>query len=81
MFMTRCSRTEQPLPRFVKRTMDIVAAGLAILALGPIMMILAALVKKDGGPIFYADRRNFQGLNGVRLQQFIKTTGLNQWWK
>ncbi len=63
MLMTHVSNLEQPLPRFLKRSLDIVGAGIGLLFLSPLLISLALLVRRDGGPIFYGDRR--MGLNGV----------------
>lgn len=58
MLMTHRANLEQPLPRFMKRSLDIVGASVGLLILSPVMLTLAWLVKKDGGPIFYGDKRN-----------------------
>jgi undecaprenyl-phosphate galactose phosphotransferase len=62
MLLTRTDRLEQPLPRFIKRSFDIVSAGLALLLLSPILLIVAALVKMDGGPALFGHKRI--GANG-----------------
>jgi lipopolysaccharide/colanic/teichoic acid biosynthesis glycosyltransferase len=42
----------------VKRALDVVASGLALLVLLPLFLIVAAAIKAtDGGPIFFAQRR------------------------
>lgn len=46
-----------PLPRILKRSFDIVVAGGALLALSPVLVLLAALVKRDGGPAFFIQKR------------------------
>ncbi len=47
-----------PLGGFAKRGFDITAAAIALIALGPIFMLIMALVKfSDGGTIFYGHRR------------------------
>lgn len=40
-----------------KRIMDIVIAGIALVVLSPIMIITALVVKSDGGPAFYKQKR------------------------
>lgn len=45
-----------------KRGMDIVIAGGALLAFLPLGLIIAALIKRDGGPVFYwQDRVGYRG--------------------
>lgn len=57
MLLSRCNRLEQPLPRFMKRSFDIICATAGLLLLTPLFLVVAALIKRDGGPIFYFDRR------------------------
>jgi len=42
---------------FVKRVIDIVASGLALVLLMPLFATLAVLVKLDGGPVFFRQTR------------------------
>ena len=42
---------------FLKRAMDIVISGLALLMLSPVMLITAFAIKRDGGPAFYRQCR------------------------
>ena len=51
------NRLELMLPRLIKRSFDIAASGAAIVALSPLFVVLAMLVKKDGGPAFYGHKR------------------------
>lgn len=46
----------------LKRAMDIAGASLLLLVLFPLFAVLALLVRRDGGPAFYAHRR--VGLGG-----------------
>ncbi|HBM91450.1 MAG TPA: UDP-phosphate galactose phosphotransferase [Rhodospirillaceae bacterium] len=62
MLMTHISNLEQPLPRFLKRSLDIFGAGIGLFFLSPLLISLALLVRRDGGPVFYGDKR--MGLNG-----------------
>jgi len=49
--------------RLVKRTADVVVASFGLLALSPLLAIIAAFVKRhDGGPVFYRQLR--MGLDG-----------------
>ncbi len=57
MLMTRCNRLESFLPRFVKRSFDVLVSGSALLALSPLFMFVALMIKRDGGSAFYSDRR------------------------
>jgi len=47
---------------FVKRALDIVVSGLALVLLAPVFLVVAVLVKLDGGPVFFRQIR--VGLNG-----------------
>lgn len=62
MLMAPNSNLEMPLPRMLKRTLDVIGSGLGLLVLSPIFLTLVALVKRDGGPAFFGDER--VGLNG-----------------
>jgi undecaprenyl-phosphate galactose phosphotransferase len=62
MLLTRSSGLEQPLPRLVKRMVDITISGTALLVLSPLMLTVALLVRRDGGPALYGHKR--LGLNG-----------------
>ena len=42
---------------FVKRLFDILASSIALVILSPVMIIFAILIKMDGGPAFYKQRR------------------------
>ena len=61
--------TEKPTPRrtfyskYIKRLLDIVLSGLAILVLSPVLLIICVLeLICHGRPVFYVDQR--PGLNG-----------------
>ncbi|MDP9126711.1 MAG: undecaprenyl-phosphate galactose phosphotransferase WbaP [Pseudomonadota bacterium] len=62
MLLTRSHGLDQPLPRFFKRAFDIVVAATVLLLASPIFLILAMLVKLDGGPALFGHKR--LGLNG-----------------
>ncbi|MGI4955795.1 MAG: exopolysaccharide biosynthesis polyprenyl glycosylphosphotransferase [Janthinobacterium lividum] len=47
----------KPLARTTKMAFDIVVAGLALLVLTPVFLVVAALVRHDGGPALFAHRR------------------------
>ncbi len=60
--MTRTSGLDQPLPRLIKRTMDFGLASIALLLASPAFLLIALLVKSDGGPAFFHQPR--VGMNG-----------------
>ena len=43
--------------RMLKRGFDIVISGVMLLLLSPLMLVLALLIRKDGGPAFYKQTR------------------------
>jgi len=49
----------------VKRLVDVVLASLALVALSPLFVVLAVLVKLDGGSVFFRQRR--VGKDGVEF--------------
>ena len=51
-----------PLPRFLKRSFDIVVAGFVLTLLSPLLVIVGLIVKTDGGPAFFIQKR--VGMNG-----------------
>lgn len=56
-----------PLSRFAVRTFDLVSAGLAVLALAPVMALVALAVRLDSrGPLLYGSPRHGQG--GTRFK-------------
>lgn len=56
--------------RYVKRGIDIMAAGSGLLVLSPLLLLIAALIKLESkGPIFYISRRAGQG---YRIFNFYK---------
>ena len=48
-----------PPPEYllIKRTADILISGLSLIILSPLMLVTALLVKRDGGTVFYKQRR------------------------
>ncbi|MES2983750.1 MAG: undecaprenyl-phosphate galactose phosphotransferase WbaP [Pseudomonadota bacterium] len=55
--LTYSSGLEQPLPRLVKRLFDITVSGTLLLLISPLMLALAVLTKRDGGPVFFGHAR------------------------
>jgi undecaprenyl-phosphate galactose phosphotransferase/putative colanic acid biosynthesis UDP-glucose lipid carrier transferase len=55
--------------RALKRTLDVFASGLGILALTPLLLITALIIKLDSkGPVFFTQTRN--GFNGRSFRIF-----------
>jgi lipopolysaccharide/colanic/teichoic acid biosynthesis glycosyltransferase len=52
----------------VKRLLDIVGSAAALLVLSPLLAIVAALVRLDGGPVFFAQTR--VGRHGREFKMF-----------
>ena len=50
------------LSAFFKRVVDVVASGLGLILLSPLFVVVALMVKRDGGPVFFLQSR--VGLNG-----------------
>lgn len=50
---------------FLKRCIDITASGILMLVLSPVMIGTALLVRRDGGPVFFKQRR--VGLRGTEF--------------
>lgn len=44
-------------PTAVKRAMDIVLSAIALLLLSPVFAVIAYLIKRDGGPVFFPQTR------------------------
>ena len=55
--------------RALKRSLDLVLAGMGLLFLSPLMLVVAALIKLDSpGPVFFVQQRN--GFNGRSFRIF-----------
>jgi exopolysaccharide biosynthesis polyprenyl glycosylphosphotransferase len=52
----------------IKRAFDILVSGIALLLLSPLFLMLAILVKLDGGPVFFAQTR--VGKHGKEFKMF-----------
>ena len=66
------SRRYQPMSEYrtIKRTLDIVFSGIALILFSPIMLITAAAVKMDGGPVFYKQTRLTQNGKQFKILKF-----------
>lgn len=62
ILMSPRNNLDQLLPRFMKRSLDILASGLALVLLSPLLLFLGVIVKRDGGPALFGDVR--VGMNG-----------------
>ncbi len=62
--------TKKPVYEFLKRVMDIVCSGLAILVLSPVLLIVALAVRSDGGPAFYSQVRVGKDGKKFRIYKF-----------
>ncbi len=57
--------------RFIKRALDIILSGLALIVLSPIMAIVAILIRAyDGGPAFYTQQRCTKDLKTFDILKF-----------
>ncbi len=64
---------EMPMPSrpvygILKRFIDIVVSGLALTVLSPLLLVIAVLIRRDGGPAIYKGTR--VGLNGVPFRMW-----------
>lgn len=51
------NRLKLPLARVMKRALDILVSGAAIIALAPLFAIVAAIIRRDGGSAFFVQQR------------------------
>ncbi len=57
--------------RFIKRALDIILSGVALILLSPVMAIVAILIKAyDGGPAFYKQQRCTKDLKTFDILKF-----------
>lgn len=68
----KCSSTGLTIEqRFIKRFLDIVLSGLALIVLSPIMLIVAIAIRAyDGGPAFYKQKRCTKDLKTFDILKF-----------
>jgi len=57
MLLHDTNRLTLPLPRFLKRSFDILLAGLALTLTLPLFAVVALIVRRDGGPAFFRQQR------------------------
>jgi polysaccharide biosynthesis protein PslA len=79
--MPAVSLTAPPLgmlQMFMKRTLDTVIAGLAILALAPVFAIVAVMIKATSpGPVFFRQRRRGYNHREFRIWKFRTMTTMD----
>lgn len=56
--------------RVIKRMTDIVGSALALVLLSPLILVIALIVKRDGGPAFYSQNRVTRDDRVFRLYKF-----------
>ncbi len=59
-----------PAARAMKTALDLTLAGAAIVVLAPLFLLIAALIRMDGGPVFFAHRRIGAGGRTFRCLKF-----------
>lgn len=60
-----------PMQRVIKRTMDLVLCGIAMIPAAPIMAVVALAIKmEDGGPVFYRQKRLTRGGREFEILKF-----------
>lgn len=57
MLLTRDSALAQALPQMAKRALDVIVSGVALILSSPVMLVVAALVKLDGGSALFGHNR------------------------
>ncbi len=64
----------QAVARTVKVLIDLIGAASLVLVLSPLLLAIAAIVKLDGGPVFYAHPRMGAGSRRFRCLKFRSMT-------
>jgi undecaprenyl-phosphate galactose phosphotransferase len=57
MLLHDTNRLTLPLPRFMKRTCDILLASIALVAALPLFVVVSLVIRRDGGPAFFRQQR------------------------
>jgi lipopolysaccharide/colanic/teichoic acid biosynthesis glycosyltransferase len=64
-------RTKRTLNAVLKRTFDIVVASCALIAISPLLLLIAAIIKLESkGPVFYAARRAGRNYQVFKFYKF-----------
>ncbi len=64
----------RPLARQIKRVFDVIVATLALIALSPALLIIASLIRRDGGPAFFVQERageNGEGFGCLKFRTMV----------
>jgi undecaprenyl-phosphate galactose phosphotransferase len=61
MMLHNTNRLSLPLPRFLKRSFDVLVAGSALIALAPVLITVAVMVRRDGGHALFKQPRVGRG--------------------
>lgn len=61
MLLTHSCGINQTIPTIVKRIFDIIVSGFALLALSPLMLVIAAMIRLDGGSSLFGHKRLGRG--------------------
>ena len=54
----------------LKRILDLTLSSLALAVLSPLLLVLALLIRRDGGPVLFRQERVGQGGKVFRLLKF-----------
>lgn len=57
MLLTHDHAIKQRLPQMAKRVVDVAVSGIALLLLSPVMLVIAVLIKLDGGSALFGHKR------------------------
>ncbi len=62
--------TKKPIYDFLKRVLDIICSGLALLVLSPVLLAVAIAVRSDGGPAIFSQERVGKDGKTFRIYKF-----------
>ncbi len=57
MLLSFRSRLSSPVSKFLKAAIDMLGAVVLLVLLCPLFLVLAVIIRRDGGPVFFAHRR------------------------
>jgi undecaprenyl-phosphate galactose phosphotransferase len=66
MLLASRNNLARPIARLTKALFDLAVASICLIVVSPVLLVIALLVRLDGGPAFYAQRR--VGLGGRHFQ-------------
>jgi undecaprenyl-phosphate galactose phosphotransferase len=70
MFLFARNTIHSPFGRFIKRSLDVVISISALVAVAPLFCVIVLMVKKDGGPAFFAHERVGKGNKPFKCLKF-----------